>query len=68
MAASHALEQCVAAVASSPAAVRRLLDALTEQASAVADEPRWEPTLRALERLVRELNQGNASGRYRGRR
>lgn len=53
----HDLDQCVRAVAGSPTACRRLLDALAEEARAgrLSSDPRWEPALRALTRLRDEL-------------
>ena len=53
----HDLDDCVSAVAGSPTACRGVLDALADAAhrGEIASDPRWDPSLRALVRLIDAL-------------
>lgn len=53
----HELDECVAAVVGSSTACWRVLDALADAAARgeITSDPRWEPTLRALVRLLDAL-------------
>jgi hypothetical protein len=58
---AHSLNDCMAAVALSPTACRRVLDALTVTAARgeLRSDPRWDATFQALVRLVDALNSAH---------
>jgi hypothetical protein len=54
----HTLDDCVAAVVASSTACRRVIDALAVAArrGELTSDPRWDPTLRSLARLLEALS------------
>lgn len=54
----HDLDDCVAAVVASSTACRRVVDALAAAAARgeLTSDPRWDPTLRSLARLLEAMS------------